>query len=79
MDITSIAGSVAASIVGIGAVSTFLIKTVPKIAKYVRLATEALGLVDSIIESLEDGQLSPEEVKTIVAKADVLRIDLKTH
>ncbi len=77
MDFGTIAASAATAILGIGAVSAFFSKNIPKIIKYVVLAKDAITILDEVLEVLQDGKLTPEEIEQLKKDIEQLKADLK--
>lgn len=77
MDISTIATPVISAILSIAAVSAFVSKYVKYAVKYVRLAADAINTLDTLIESLDDGQLTGQEIDAIKAKVLKFKADLK--
>jgi hypothetical protein len=77
MDLSQIIAPVVTSVVGIGAVSAFLTKYIPKIIKYAMIAKDAISILDDALEALEDGALTPNEIDKIKLDVAKLKDDLK--
>lgn len=77
MDWTAIGTGVVSGVLGIGAVSLFLSKTLPKILKYVNVANDALKLAKDAITALEDKSVTPEEIVLLKADYEQIKADLK--
>lgn len=77
MDITTIITAVTSAVIGIGAVSAFLKRTIPHVIHYVTLSKDSIALLDEVLESLEDGALSADEIDKIKEQVEQLRADLK--
>lgn len=81
-DWQTIATGIGGAVLGIGAVGTFLGKYLPVAKKYIGMASDALNLVDSVLDAVEkdgDGKItiSQDELTRIQIAAVRLRDDLK--
>jgi hypothetical protein len=77
MDWTAIGASVVTMVLGIAAVSKFLGKVLPQVTKYTKIAADALGLIDDVLDAIKDGTISADEVTKIKAAAETLKADFK--
>ena len=63
---------IATFILGLGAVWTILAKFTPAAKKYIKIASEALGLLDSVLTAIEDKKIDNGEIVNIRKEADEL-------
>lgn len=77
MDINGIIAVVGSFILGIGAVAAFLHKYLPRVAKYITIAKEAIDVADKAIEALKDDQVTPDEINGIMAELAALKAAFK--
>lgn len=75
VDITAIAAAIVSGIIGIGAVSVFLKKYMPAVAKWAMVAKDAVETLADLADALKDGTLTADEIAKL--KADVADFQLK--
>lgn len=64
-------------IIGIGVVSKLISKWSPKVRRGVKIASEGIELVDTLLDALEDGKLTKVELELLKNRFEDLRDVLK--
>ena len=77
MDWGQIAAVIGTFVLGIGAVWKIVEKFSPKIKKYISIASEALSLVDAVLQAVEDKKIDDTEIARIRKEAEELIAALK--
>lgn len=75
MDWTALAASGLTFVLGIAAVSKFLGTFLPQTVKYVKIAKDAISLLEDITESLRDGALTQEEIEKLKSDVELIKED----
>ena len=57
-------------IVGVGAVGLAIKKYGPKIRRFVKIGNEALDIIDTLLDALQDEKVTDEEIKTIIKEVN---------
>jgi hypothetical protein len=70
MDWTAIVSVIVTGIIGIGAVSVFLKKYMPAVAKWAMIAKDATETLADLADALKDGALTSAEIEKL--KADIV-------
>jgi hypothetical protein len=78
MNWTMIASTVAGVVLGIGVVAKFIDKFMPKVAKYIAVAHQALGLLDDLVTALKDHVLTADEIAKLQADVEAIKTALKS-
>ena len=76
LELNSLIAPAATFILGIGAVWAFLSKFTPAARKYLKIAKEALDLLNKVLESIEDKEVTSTEVEDIRKEANELMVAL---
>ena len=69
--------TVATWIVGLGAVSVAIKKYGPKIRKFIKIGSEALDVVDILLDALTDDKVTDEEIKKILEEVNQFKEAVK--
>jgi RecA-family ATPase len=62
--------TVATWIISIGAVSLAIKKYGPKIRKFIKIGREAMDIIDTLLDAVQDDEIIDDEIKSIIKEVN---------